>query len=307
MAMADHGTKGRGLHRLSTAIVALLGLFLVMASEARGQLPSALSVQSERVGEGRNSEAVYRVQVSAGQSGAAFGLEYTQPPWPTPHLVKGSPLGITSVVLNGPGVIRPVTIRVVPKPVLRREDACRREKFFASGSSYWVEVPANSAVQIELRGRASYPIWPGTRFDVAFSTFEVDDSTAPRTPLQTVSVPRLGERGTRITVRSLDGKSADQVTPEIAGRTDPPLRNAQIRLRAVRPSLRGGVSLEDWKQPGSASVELGSVRTNVKGQFRLPPQSFPYVGRYAILARSQAKGKIAADWNCGAFFIARGR
>jgi hypothetical protein len=276
-------------------------------------MPSALSVQTERVGVGRNAEAVYRVHVSAGQGGASFGLEYALPPWPTPNLVVGSPVAVTAVTLNGPGVIRPAAMRVMPKPVLRRRKVCKRERFSPIRPSYWVEVPANGTTYIELRGRASYPTWPGTRYDVAFSTFERDDGTAPRTPLQSVSVPQLGQRGTHITLRSLDekvnGLSAvhSGKTPEIVGRTDPPLRHARIRLRAVRPGLGGWASLEDWNQSGSASVKLGSVRTDARGRFRLPPQPFPYVGRYAVLARSQAKGQIAADWNCGVFFEASGR
>lgn len=271
-------------------------------------MPATLSVHTERVGIGPSAETLYRIQINAGSSGAAFGLSYALPPWPTPKLVHGSPIAVTAVRLNGSGSIRPAAVRVLPKPVLKRQEACLRERPSPFATAYWVEVPANSSSQIELRGRASYPSWPGTRYDLAFSTFEVDDYTAARIPLQTVVVPPLGKRGTHIIMRSLKAGSSVRkhvrMVPEISGQTDPPLKNARIIIRAVRPAPREGgrVSLKQWAKGGSASVSLGSVRTDKQGRFHLRSQPFPYVGRYAVLARSQAKGLIAADWNCGPFF-----
>jgi len=283
--------------------LAVFGIFFVSA--AKGAMPTSISVQADRVGYGASAEASYRLNIDAGSSGVAFGLSYQLPPWPASEKLHGSPLAIAMVDLTGSGSIRPVAVPAVPKPGLKYEEICRRERPSPFASAFWIELPPESAAQVELRGKASYPRWPGTRYDIEFSTFGVDNPFAVRTPLQTVSISPLGMKGTRIVMRSLKAHGQDglpRTTPEIVGQTDPPRRFSPISLRAVRPTRGGGVSLGQWSKPRPTAVPLGTVRTDRQGQFRLAPQRFPHVGRYAFLARSKAQRAVAADWNCGPFF-----
>ena len=285
----------------------MAGLCLLFATVARGQMPAALSVRVEKIdggGGGSSGEALYELSAIAGGGGASFGFEYQLPPWPTPKLVSGSPIKIISVGLNGGGTIRPAASPLVPNPSLHRERICRREGVSPFATAYWVEMPANSTARIELRGRGTYPRWPGTRYDLRFSTFEVDDPAAVRSPFETASISGIGAKGTHIFISSVQPKDArdGRMTPEFIGRTDPALRSSHIFLRAVRPMPSGSVSLTQWAGSSPESVSLGRVSTNRKGQFRLPPQRFPLKGRYAVLARSDARGDLVADWNCGPFF-----
>lgn len=283
-------------------------VILITAPVARGQMPTSLSLVGKREGIGRNSEAVFRIQIGTGATGAAFGIAYKLPSWPTPALVQGSPLSISAVNFTGSLSYRPARSPLVPKPLLKRKDVCSRRGTSPFATSFWIEVPANSSAQLELRGRSVHPYWPQTKFELAFSTFDTDEPSAPRNPLGSVSVPPIGLSGTHITMRVPRQKSAARksaarrMTPEVVGRTDPPLRFERISIRAVRPSPTGDVSLSLWGKSVPSAVPLGSVLTDRAGDFRIPSQAFPFEGRYAIIARSPARGNIAADWNCGAFF-----
>lgn len=287
------------------ALVILIGLGMLCAPPAKGQLPISLSVQAGRADSGNTTEAIYYLRAKAGAEQAAFGFNYQLPTWPSPVALSGSPIAITAVNLNGSGGIRPAASPPLPKPRLKRGEACRREGPSSFATSYWVELPAYGTTEIELRGRASYPSWPATQYDLAFSTFEVDEPTAARSPLQTVSTARLGSMGTRISMDSLKGKGSSKgprMTPKIVGRTDPILAFTPISFRAVRPSPGGYLSLSQWGKPSPMSVALGHVYTDKQGRFTLDPQKFPFAGRYGLLARSAAKGRIVADWNCGPRF-----
>lgn len=269
-------------------------------------MPASVLVTAEHTGSGRNSEAIYHLSVSSGPGGAAFGLAYKLPAWPTPGLVNGSPMRIVAANFSGPGMLRPATSPPVPKPRLKRPEVCRREGPSPFATAFWIELPGNSAAELELRARGTYPSWPHTDYSLSFSTFETDTPYAIRTPLETVSFPFLGLRGDHIIMGARHGtkthESDRRATPVVVGRTDPPLRSARIVLRAIRVTIQGGVALSQWNKRAPASVALGSVRTNGRGQFVLPSQPFPYAGRYAFLARSEAHGRVAADWNCGPFF-----
>ncbi len=180
---------------------------------------------------------------------------------------------------------------------------CRREQPTPIALAYWVELPANGTTSIDLRAEGSYPSWPMTQYDLVFSTFEVDQATATRSVLQTASVSPLGQAGVHIRMRARKStglRGRPRKTPTVTGWTEPALKNVRISLRAVRVPLSGSVSLGQWA--GVTTVALGSVRTDATGRFRLEPQPFLHSGKYAILARSEARGGIAADWNCGPFF-----
>lgn len=285
--------------------IALLSVIssLLWTTPAKSQMPTSFSVQSERIGAGSIGEAAYKLHVGAGAGGAAFGFEYRLPTWPTPNQVLGSPIAISDVHMSGPGEIRPSASMAVAKPRLRRKEACEREGPSPFALAYWVELPADSSALIELRGKGSFPSWPRTQFDVSFSTFEVDAPAAPRNLIKTVSLPPLGPIGVHIQMRSLGSGGTSgrpRMTPPLIGWTEPALTAAHISLRAVRVPISGRVTLSQWTEP--AAVRLGGLRTDARGRFRLDPQQFRYVGRYAILARSSPRAGKAADWNCGPFF-----
>ena len=304
MTSGTNSNRRRGVLLLLAVMLASL----LITPIAKGQMPTSLSLAGVREGSGRASEAVFRIQISSGAAGSAFGIAYKLPPWPTPAFVQGSPISINAVNFTGAGSYRPATSPPIRKPMVKRRNVCGREGPSPFGSSFWIEVPPNSSAQFELRGRAVYPFWPETESGLAFSTFDVDQPSAPRTPLQSVSVPAIGLRGSHITMRASSPKAgtmssvARRTTPEIVGHTDPPLKLERIAIRAVRPSPSGTVSLSRWGRSVPLAVPLGSVLTDRTGAFRLPAQAFPYEGRYAIMARSQSQGTIAADWNCGPFF-----
>jgi hypothetical protein len=271
---------------------------------AGAAVPTSVAVEVERTGSPSGAMAVYRLVAKAGVNGAAFGFEYNLPSWRAPEIL-GSPLRITSVELSGSGTIRPARDLVLPKPRLNRENACRRERFSPFGLAYWVEVSAGAEVLIELEARGSFPRWPMTRYEVGFSMFELDEPSASRIPLGTLSVAPLSATGTHLQMNAVDAAYQtvnERRTPAIRGRTTPPLRNARISLRAVRPSLSGTLNLSQWTDSSPSTVVLGSVRTDQRGRFDFPSRKFPFAGPYAILARSEAGGGSVADWNCGPFF-----
>jgi hypothetical protein len=295
------------IQQLSAALAVLLTGMFFSPPVASSQMPTSLSILGDRQGSGRGAEAVVRIQIGSGADAAAFGIAYKLPTWPTPGLVQGSPISIIGANFTGAGSYRAAASPPVREPLSRRRDICIRQGPSPIATSFWIEVPPNSYAQLELRGRGVYPYWPGTDFALPFSTFEIDQPFAPRTALQTVSVPALGLRGSRISMHSLGhnpvaSSGEKRLTPLITGHTNPPLKLERISLRAVRPSPIGAVNLSRWDKSAPNAIPLGSVLTDRAGVFRVPPQPFPYQGRYAIVARSQNQGHIAADWNCGPFF-----
>lgn len=284
------------------AILAIVFAGLCFANVAYAQMPTSISVQAERTGSGDTTEALYELHVGTGDKGAAFGLEYELPSWPGSEKIVGSPIVVTSVMLIGPGTIRPATPPPVLKPRPKKRSVCLRGRSSGFGKAYWVEVPGNGAAVVQIRGRASYPGWPRSEYKLSVSTFDADSPDAARSALQTVATGALGARGVHILMGVGHPRALRKMgmSPEIVGQTEPPLRFVQILLRAVRPTLSDGVGIGQWDSP--SKVMLGSVRTNSRGQFRLAPKKFPLVGEYAILARSQARAGLSADWNCGPFF-----
>jgi hypothetical protein len=180
---------------------------------------------------------------------------------------------------------------------------CLREKrsFDPGDRAYWVDMPPESSATIEVRARPAYPWWPKTRYAVGFSTIMRHFPRLERTALGSVVLSPFGPQGTRIQTWTAQSHE-EGATPVIKGRTSPPLRKGRISIRAVRASA---ISLGQWGNPAPYTVRLGSVTTDHRGRFQLPSQRFPFSGRYALLARSEAHGGLASDWNCGPFFRTR--
>jgi hypothetical protein len=284
------------------SLLLLVVLFSVLACPGRAiaVMPTELSAEGWREPAPPRGEAVYRLRFAAGSEGAAFGFEYRLPDWPTQEAVFGSPFQIISAQLLGPGTFEPAKDFPVPLPVLRRQEGCRRERTTPLGSKFWVEVPPNSHSSIEFRARGTYPAWSGTPYSIDFSSFSVNEPTAPRIPLAMVITPALSLKGTHIQIKVVeDPPDGKRVSPELVGRTLPPLRSGRIALRAVRPAAGGSVRLVDWADSRPPAASLGSVLTDRQGRASRPLHAG---GRYAVLARSEARGKRVADWNCGAFF-----
>lgn len=288
-------------HLMLKGIFVLIGFALLcgMPNVAAGQAPQSIAITTSPGP--LTSEVEYQLRIQSGAEGAAFGLQYEIPPWPTREPVLGSPLRVASVGLSGPGSIRPAAGGASPKPVLRRRNACVRALTAPHPQRYWVEMPANSISVVNFQVKGTYPAWSGTKYGLSFSTFAVDVPTAQLAPLGTINVARLMPKGTRIDLKA-KGKPQKGLTPELMGRTYPPLRQAKIYLRVVRPARSGSVGLDDWGDPHPPAISLGSVRTDREGHFKVPPRSFAGVGPFAVIARSKARGARAADWNCGAFF-----
>lgn len=288
---------------ISGGICVLIGLALLcgLARPALGQAPESITVTTSFGPLAR--EAGYQLRIQSGAGGASFGFQYDLPVWPTTEPVVGSPLWTRAVELSGPGSIRPASIEPVPKPMLPRNNACLRNRPSSISNRIWVEIPSNSTAVVDLRFRGTYPVWPGTKNQIAFSTFDVNSRLAPLTPLTEVHTTPLMPKGTHIELRAKGKHHTVRSTPELVGRTLPPLRKARIALRAVRPARSGKVKLEAWSSP--AAIPLGSVRTDRRGHFRVAPQPFNARGSFAVLARSEARGSRAADWNCGAFFAVK--
>lgn len=297
--------------RRKAALTCLLvaGGVLLQAAPARAVPPSSVSVDVEQLPAGR--QAIVRLTAVASERGAAFGVEYRRPPWPgkDPELrpsregsVFGSPISVRAVRLSGPGALSPAPGLGI-KPVGRRF-VCARNYLVIESDRYWLEVPANSTTSVDLLVEGSFPSWPGTEYALSLFTFAPNEPGAPLQSLGAVQTGALRPRGVLIRMRKVGEKaSADGgMSPEIVGTTQPPFRNARIALRAIRLSLPTSLSLHDWSSRDA--VPLGAVRTDQQGRFRLKPQVLPGEGWYGFLARSEARGARAADWNCGPFFTA---
>jgi hypothetical protein len=299
--------QGRGinlrghLRRPAIFLCLLMAIAFSHADSVRGDAPTSVSVGVERLS---GQLAVLRLTATAGEKDAAFGFEYTLPTWPSSPRTWGSPIAIREMSINGPAVVRPARTPAV-RP-FGRGSLCRRGPASALteySEYYWVELPAGGSATIDLAAKPSFPSWPGTSYDVRFSVFYTDDVFAPRYPLPTVSVPHLALRGTRIDMKAdkagrVGGDAG--LGPEIVGSTRPPLRHGRISLRAVRLYRPGSLGLREWSGP--AAVRLEAVQTDGNGRFRIAPQHLAGPGRYSYLARTEARGARAADWNCGPFF-----
>lgn len=284
---------------LFVALLAMGGLVIGnLARAGASPMPESLAVTTSS-GPGEH-EVGYQLRIQSGPEGTAFGVEYELPSWPTTEPISGSPLEIASIDLFGPGSIRPAP-GLVPLPFLPIENGCVRRFNTLVGSRFWVEVPANNASMVDLQVEGRYPAWPGTRYGISFSTFAVDDKLAPLSDLADINVTRFMPMGTHIQIRA-KGRLRNGFTPQLSGKTTPPFRMAQIRLRAVERSRSGKVGLDDWADPAPRAVSLGAVRTDRQGHFSVPPRPLDSEGRYAVIARSEARGARSADWNCGAFF-----
>lgn len=308
--MRDAARDGSQLW-IAVACVLTVAAVFWQAELARGEPPTSVSVGVERLPESRL--AIFRLTATAGEKGAAFGFEYELPPWPVRNLTGkrslkgllfGSPVRILTVDLAGPG-----SLSRAPGPVLKpvgRPSACYRNGSILTSiqNRYWVEVPAGSTTTVELLARGVYPYWPGTKYEISFSTFDENEAGAPLQPLQVLGTELLGPMGTFMRIRERKRGGEDFLglrTPEIIGTTEPPFRHARIALRAVYlGSPPGSLNLAAWS--ARSAVRLGTVLTDGKGRFRLPPQALSASGDYGFLARSQARGARAADWNCGPFF-----
>jgi hypothetical protein len=282
------------------AMPALIAIALCMfPAMAFGQMPVALSV--ETIQEPAQERVEYRLGIQSGSDGAQFGIQYRLPTWPTSDVVFGSPMEVSSVNLSGAGSVRS-TAELLPKP--KRRIGCNRGAPHPYAKRLWIEMPPNSTVVLSFHLTGTDPAWPNTRYAVSFSTFPVESPSATEVvPLADITVQRLAPRGTRIELIAQRQVGA-MMTPALVGRTFPAFRNARISLRAVRRDPFGGVGLEDWGDPQSSTVSLGAVQTDSRGYFRVPAHRLTANGSYAVIARSQARGNRAADWNCGPFFYA---
>ncbi len=278
-------------------------LIAVSSGQAMPNPPAALSVDVERQGSGASAVAIYRLRVTADADGAAFGLSYRLPGWPTHEPVGGAPLNIQSVRLLGPGSIRPARPLLVVKPSLKRKPECQRYSAPLS-QRFWVEVPAAASAVVEIRARATYPLWPGTRQELSITTFESENLWTPETVLWSGSAPVVGARGVHIQMRERAWQDPrSEATPEFVGSTDPPLRFEPVFLRVVRLSKSGGVDLGSWAQP--SAVPMGSTITDARGHFRVPSEKLSRAGSLSIQARVKGSQQLAADWNCSPFFRLR--
>jgi len=250
----------------------------------------------------------YVLPVESGPSGAQFGLQLDRPGWPEASTgLTGSPVALSGVELEGPGVLRQASIEPVPPPVaISRRNSCKREVTSNVGSRFWIEMPANTQTRIVVKSFLAFPAWPHTVYGLQFSTFEDDSTVAPLSPIASIRSSLRGPTGTRISLHLATRKGrrhlSRAMSPRLRGTTTPPLRQGRIALRAVRlgPVGAGELSLKAWSSRGA--VKLGGVTSDGRGRFRVPPGKLPGPGRYAFLARSAKAPGVAADWNCGPFF-----
>lgn len=264
---------------------------------ATGRMPQSLVVTTAPGSS--TKEALYQLQVQSGPEGAQFGVEYVLPTWPTNEAGFGSPLEDTSVSLSGTGSVRTVAAPQ-PKPALKF--GCYRGGSRSLFRRYWIEMPANSTSTLIIHVKGTYPAWPQTRFGLSISTFTVEDPLPNElSALADINVPGLMPKGTRIEMKA-QGKAGTLTTPLLVGRTFPPFRYARIALRAILLTRSGSAGLSDWVNPQPPAVSLGAVQTDSRGRFRVSPHRVTARGRYTVIARSEARGKRAADWNCGEFF-----
>jgi hypothetical protein len=283
------------------AAIALGGISIEQASRAvAGQMPQSLTVSTSP---GSMADEVrYQVQIGTGGEIAAFGFQYALPLWPTAEPVFGSPVRVDSVELSSDGSIRPAAQGLPGRPVQRIINQCTRSKAASFPQRIWIEVPANSVSVLNLLVKGTYPAWPGTKYGLSFSTFAFDEPSAELVPLASENVQRFMPKGTHIELRAKKQHGKAPTTPEIVGRTSPPLRQARIALKVVRPSPSGAVGLRSWARSPWPTLSLGAVQTDSRGHFRVEPQRIPEKGPFAVIARSEARAMRAADWNCGAFF-----
>jgi hypothetical protein len=275
-------------------------------------MPRSISLESENLSSGDNSISAV-IRVVTGPDGAQFGLEYELPHWPYPSTVLGSPLYVAGIELIGPGRIQLARSGPVLLPSHSYRSICQRNIFSTVGSSFWIELPADSLASVVLTMASTYSAWPGTNYSASFFTFEANDSMAVRTPLGIINAMGVAPNGTRIsmrtTPRTAEARLTRGISPPVIGWTNPPLRFRRIALRVVRPTRTGSVSLAQWSEPKNSVIKLGAVHTDGKGHFRLERRKVSTPehlgGPYAFLARSAPSLGITADWNCGPFFTVR--
>lgn len=300
-----NGILESGAWRWRTLVCLFAALSVLSQTDvARAEPPASVSVGVERFPDGR--QAIFRLTATAGENGAAFGFSYQPPPWPwgdrlsRERNASGSPISVRSVQLSGPGSLSQLP-GIVPPPALRLFICDRNDRAVYLSNRYWVEVPAGATTNVELIAKGVFPSWPGTRYQLSFSTFADKEKYWPLQTLQ-ATTEALSPRGVLIRMREA-GEAEEKgakTSPEIVGATEPPFRHARIALRAIRLPRPNSLSLGAWSSP--SAVRLGAVQTDERGHFRLPPQPLPPTGWYAFLARSEARGAFAADWNCGPFF-----
>ncbi len=289
------------LSRLKPFLFLILSqaIWLIGVPLASAAPPSAVSVGVSKEEAKGQAIAVYRIAVTSGESASAIGLSYDVPSWPTPGLIFGSPLTVDSVRLVGPGTIRPLPTPL-PAPVGNSKYGCSRGKFSHAGRRFWVETPAGATSSVELRARPTFPSWPDTSYRLSLSSFLSEDPGAEESVLKVGAVPRIAKRGTHIQLRSTGKPVGARWSPELVGKTSPPLRNSRVRVRVVRRVRPGGISLDRWNAMGS--IPIVGVRTNRNGRFVVPPKFISGGGLFAFLARTQASSGVAADWTCGPSF-----
>jgi len=291
------------MKRTIVIVAFAITLMLAPAAQAGGLEPGSWSVGTEREGSGASAVAVYRLNITAGPDGSAFGLSYRLPPWPGHEELGGSPLKIQSVELMGPGDLRPAMPLLVAKPALRPKPGCRRSPP-SFPERLWIELPAAASSVVEIRVQAGQPIWPDTRQDLTLTTFASENPPSPPVPLWTGAAPALGIRGVHIRLRESEWQDLKPLTtPDFVGSTDPPLRHMPVFLQVLRPSKPVGVDLGFWGRP--SAVSLGSVTTDAAGHFRVPSKKLSQTGLFTVLARAKGSGRLTADWNCSPFFWLR--
>lgn len=266
--------------------------------------PISLAPSVERLGSSGQETAIYQVHATAGNNGAAFGLEYEPSGWPTAPHVLGSPIAIREIRLNGAGNIRRARTGLVHPASLKIQLGCRRalppERWFRQ---YWIEMPADSSSVIELEAEGTFPAWPGARYALELSTFPNEALLEPSVPLATLTTSSLAPRGVHIQMHAVSGSSSDSDsgrTPRMVGTTSPRAPLTRLALRLVRPTKSGGISLGQWDN--KSSIPLPPVETDRAGRFEIPSAKVGAEGRFSVLARVRERpGKTAADWNCGPF------
>lgn len=281
------------------ALAAALGLICGSGGIASAAAPVAVSAQLLGPNH-ENVNSTYRISVSAGEFGAAVGLSYGLPSWPTAPRVSGSPMRIQSVRLLGQGSLRQAVV-FVPKPKRKRYPHCVRGDTRPTGR-YWLELPPNTTSTVDFQVTATFPRWSRTSYALTLGTFESEAHPFPEANLPVPKSAPLGPLGTYIQLRPASGAPSQRVgsSPEIVGRIVPPQRNRKVLLRAVRPTQQGAVLLSQWG--AASSVSFGAVMTDKQGRFRVLSRPLRGSGEFAFLARTMTSGRFAADWNCGSFF-----
>lgn len=273
--------------------------WLGAAPVAPASLPASISatVVGERWGKRQGS--LYKVTIASGVSDTAVGLSYELPPWPTPQLVFGTPLAVESIQLVGAGVLRPA-FTLIPRLGSNPKYGCNREKPGKYGWRFWAEIPAGVTSVVEVRVGSTYPRWPGTARSLALFTFNSEEPGAEESVLPVDGTAPAGEPGTHIQLRSTGKRPGARWSPEVLGKTSPPLRNAPIFVRAARLIRPGGIGLDRWD---AARHNLSiKVETDRRGRFVVPASRIPGRGLFGFLVRSKGNAAVAPDWNCGPTF-----